>query len=133
PLETENRSLADSISGIIIYGSFDVFITQSSAYEIKVEAGTNVMPYIDTYVSNNTLIIDEKANQFIERTRKRVYVSASFLNNIKLKGSGDVQGSNLNATDAFIELDGSGDINISYSSLTSMVVDLEGSGDITLN
>ena len=131
-LTTEDRSLNDSISGITTYGSFDVIVTQSTDYEIRVEAGEKLLPYISTHVKDNVLIIDEKANKYLNAKPMRVYVSAQHLNNIKLKGSGDVQCSNLLAGTAFVELDGSGDINIGYDSLSSITVDLEGSGDIKL-
>ena len=132
PMQTEDRTLTDSISGIEVYGPFDVFITQSSAYEIRIEAGEKLLPYIDTRVSDNTLIIDERFNQYFKGDGMRVYVSAAYLDNIKLKGSGNVECTSLSAGNAFIELDGSGDVSIDYNSINNLVVDLEGSGDINL-
>ncbi len=133
PMTTEDRVMSDSITAIQVQGSMDVFITQDTSYDVRIEAGEKLMSYISTSLQNNELVIDERANQFIKNDRVRIYVSANNLDKIYLKGSGDVNGSNLIGNHVFVRLDGSGDVNLSYSMLNSMDVDLEGSGDINIS
>ncbi len=133
PITTENRVMSDSITSIQVQGSMDVFITQDTSYDVRVEAGEKLLPYISTTLQSNKLVIDERANQYFKNDRVRVYVSANYLDQIYLKGSGDVSGSNLIGNHVFVRLDGSGDMNLSFSSINSVDVDLEGSGDINVS
>lgn len=61
----EDRVLADSVTSIQANGSFDVYITQDTSYDVRVEAGENVMPYVYTTLSVNELRIGERAHHFI--------------------------------------------------------------------
>lgn len=126
----EDRVLADSVTTIQANGSFDVYITQDTNYDVRVEAGENVMPYIYTSLSGNELRIDERAHHFIRNRTVRVYVSASYIDEIELKGSGDIYGEHLLSNQVFVKLQGSGNIDLDFDLLTTLTANLDGSGDI---
>ena len=131
PVVTEQRVLTDSISAITVNGSMDVIITQDTSYEIEIHANEDVMEYIETDVVNHELIIDEELNHYTNKT-VTIYVSAQYLNDISLKGSGDITGANLVTDHAFISLKGSGDIDLNFYSINDIDIDLKGSGDIKI-
>ena len=56
---TEKRQLV-SFDEIINESSYDVKIIQDSIWEARVEAESNLIPYIRTIVNGNTLIIDTR-------------------------------------------------------------------------
>ena len=55
-ITTENRSVG-GFTGISVGGDFDVEVKIGTSTELKVEADDNIMPYIETIVSGNTLKI----------------------------------------------------------------------------
>ncbi len=128
----EDRVLADSVTSIQANGSFDVYITQDTNYDVRVEAGENVMPYIYTALSNHELRIDERTHHFIRNKTVRVYVSAHYINEIELKGSGDIYGEHLLSNQVFVKLKGSGNIDLDFDLLTTLTTNLDGSGDIDI-
>ena len=132
PIVTEDRVLTDSVTAIHVNGSFDVIITQDTSYDVRIEAGERLMRYIETDLDNNVLTLRERRNHYVVDKTVRVYVSAYYVEEIELNGSGDIYADHLSASGAFVLLAGSGDINLHYDTLTTATVDLKGSGDIRL-
>lgn len=133
-VQTENR-MASNFTGVSSFGSFDVYITQGSAYSIKVEAEDNLLPYIETEAEGGVLKIKTR-NGYSIRTRKdiKVYISAPAYSMLSNFGSGNIisQGK-LNSTSAMdVELTGSGDIRLDVNT-PAISADITGSGVITLN
>jgi len=131
PLTTETRVLTDSVTSIIVKGSIDVFITTDSTYDLRIEAGTNVIPKIETVMDGNQLTVYQRGD-FYSNTNTRVYVSTAYLKEISLDGSGNILGDNLNIDHVFVKLNGSGDIHLDYNTIDNIDIDLQGSGNISI-
>lgn len=127
-LISETRTLDGEYSEIEIDGSIDLYVNQDSD-ELRVEAGENVMPYIETYVQNGKLYIEEESNNYLTRKPRRVYVSVAWLDKIKTKGSGDIEVNEINSDVFSLQMDGSGDNDVSFSEVNEVMLNLEGSGD----
>jgi len=130
-MTTEDRTVG-AFTALEVDGSMDVYITQDSTYEVRVEAGDRLMQYIETEVSGSKLRVFEESNRVVRNRVVRVYVSASYLDRVDLDGSGDISGDDLNGNDVVIELDGSGDIELEYITSNSIEAKLDGSGNIEL-
>ncbi len=130
-LTVENREINDDFTEIHLRGSLDLYVNEDGD-ELRVEAGEKIIEYIETYVQNGVLHIQEESNNFLTSKPRRVYVSAQWLDRLKTDGSGDVDIINLNSEDFNLDTHGSGDVDINFISLQSIDVDLDGSGDIKL-
>jgi hypothetical protein len=132
PVTTELRTVSDTIKTVELRGALDVIITQDTSYQIKVEAGENVISKIETEFSNQNLKVYESDPWNFGNRIARVWISTDYLDEIKLKGSGDITVYNWINPSAYIDLDGSGDIRIDNGVFNFVSIGLEGSGDIKM-
>lgn len=129
---TEKR-IVGSFNGISSESFFDVFIVQDSVEEVIVEAESNLMPYIQTWVSGSTLVLREHDNHCLKTNFPiRITVKVKDLNRIYLTGSGSIMGNTEFTANTFkIELTGSGVIDLDVNAPTIEGV-ISGSGRIDL-
>jgi len=136
-IETQDRHLS-GFSGVVVAGSFDVYITQGSSESVKVVADEDVINKIITEVKDGVLKIYNKNTSsgfnwnWNESNKMKIYVSAKDLNKIVLSGSGDVFFKDgIRTQNLLVSVSGSGDIvgKVDVKNLESTVV---GSGDVTL-
>lgn len=130
---TETRSIGE-FTGVISYGSFDVFIIEDANFSLQVEADENLLDFIDSYIQGGKLILDTR-NDVNLRSRHsiKVIIEMPILQSVKLVGSGDIFCESNNAEEFVIELLGSGNIECSDIFADYIDVQIMGSGDIDLN
>lgn len=124
---TETRQMY-SFNAIESKATFNVYIEQDSIYQVVVEAESNLVPYVQTKVNGNTLIITTNENMR-ENYPINVYVKTPTLNSIELSGSGIVQSDTIVTQNLSVKLSGSGNMNGAVISSMSNLV-LTGSGNI---
>ncbi len=124
---TEARAIS-MFSKVRTSGDFDVQITRGDEFEVLVTAEENILPYIETTVSNNTLLIDIKGIHNVKnRLPMNVFVTLPELTSVKQSGSGSI------VTDFFpgekmeLSLSGSGSISTSVD-VNYVEADISGSG-----
>ena len=112
-------------------GSINVFINKTNAFEVKVEADDNLIPYIVTEVKGNALVVRMKDNVNIRNARKMtVYVSMPKLTALATRGSGSITSeSKFSGDEIVVNTQGSGSINFSFDG-KSAVIATHGSGGI---
>jgi len=120
-------------TGVISRGSFNVYLTESPTYEVKIVADDNLVSHIETTVNNGILTISFKDNINIRNSaRLDIYISAPHIERIDLEGSGNIETTNkLKAKELMLIMNGSGKIVVNDSCETA-TVQLNGSGNITL-
>ena len=114
-------------------GDFEVHITKGNEYDVLVNAEETLQPYIETYVTGNTLHIDvEGWHNLKNRLPMKVYVTVPALTSIKQSGSGYI--STAHFTTGKYELFVSGSGNISTSVDAGIVeAAVSGSGSIIIS
>lgn len=129
---TETRIIG-SFTAISSESFFDVFIVQDSTEEVIVEAESNLMPYIQTWVSGTTLVLREQENHCLKNNFPiRVTVKVKDLSRVYLTGSGNIQGNSEFEANSFkVELTGSGVIDLEVNA-QSVETYISGSGKIDL-
>jgi hypothetical protein len=129
---TEKR-IVGSFNSISSESFFDVYIIQDTVDEITVEAESNLMPYIQSWVSGNTLVLREHDNHCLNNSFPiRVTVRVRELSRVYLTGSGIIQGnSEINSTSFLTELSGSGVIDLDVNAQQVDVL-VSGSGRIDM-
>lgn len=129
---TVTRTTSD-YDGVSAGGSFDVILVKGKEGKITIKGEENIIPYIETEVSGNTLKIKYKRNTNI-RTTKRLTVTVTFesIESVALGGSGNVSSKALiKATDFKVSLGGSGNITVKVDA-DNVKASIGGSGNINL-
>ena len=90
--ETRNTGSFDAIS---VGGSFDVEVKMGDAMSVVVEADDNIMKYIETKVSGNTLKISTEDLHSFSDVHMKVYVTVPVLTAVSASASAEVVGENI--------------------------------------
>ncbi len=115
-------------------GSGDVYIEQGETENLTIETDDNILPWLDTRVKANELVLSMKPGQNINPSRDIVYrLTVKDLNGISLQGSGNFFIETLESNNTKILVSGSGDVLIKGLTATSLSIDLLGSGNITVD
>ena len=133
-LSSEQRSPGD-FDGINSAGSFDVVVSIGAAQTVKIEAEENLLPYIETNVSESTLNIRTKEGYRLNPKRDiKIHVTSPSFSKIKLSGSGNITTDQkiANPTKIELALSGSGDIKVDVDA-PDVIAELAGSGNIRLS
>ncbi|MGY0427280.1 MAG: head GIN domain-containing protein, partial [Polaribacter sp.] len=130
---TINRTTAD-YDGVSIGGSFDVVLVKGKEGNITIQGEENIIPYLETKVSGNTLKIKYKKNTNI-RTTKKLTITVTFMDikSVALGGSGNISSKGLIKNESLkVSLGGSGNITLKVNTNT-IKASIGGSGNIHLN
>jgi hypothetical protein len=123
-----------TFDGVEVTGNLEVHLIQSNQFRVKVESYENLMPYVETFVSNGVLQV--RMSKGFEGGGRETIVSVYAPNvyEINLNGSGYVVTDNYHNFKDYIEvnLQGSGDVTVRGTARTADVT-LYGSGIIRLD
>jgi len=129
---TENRSVS-SFSRVISRGDIVVTVVPDSITGVTVKAESNIIPYVNTTVNGNTVIIDFDNDVNIrEHSDVRVTLHTANAEYLELQGSGSIASGDFGDEAAELYLSGSGTIEASYHT-NSLKASISGSGNIALN
>ncbi|MDD3010734.1 MAG: DUF2807 domain-containing protein [Bacteroidales bacterium] len=130
-LITETRAIS-GFDEVSLEGFMDVEYVQSDYFEVQVEAESNLIPYIETSVRNNTLRIKTYDNRNLRNNYAiLIRVFSPDLAAYSLSGSGDFDCENL-VNDAFeLLISGSGDVNLGIDTY-DLKIKISGSGNAEL-
>ncbi len=109
-------------------GNIDVFVSYDTISTIRVEAGENLIDYIETAVIGNELLVYEAPNNIVNAKPIRVYVTMDSLFNVNLEGSGDLDVNDMNSDYLNVHSIGSGDVNFEIDAV-NINYNCKGSGD----
>jgi hypothetical protein len=91
---TETRK-TDNFDAISVGGSFEVEIKTGDVISVVVEADDNIMKYIETRVTGNTLKINTEDLHNYSDVHMKVYITAPSINSIKASASAEVVANNI--------------------------------------
>lgn len=114
-------------------GSFDIEIINGEEYNVVVYAESNIISYIETYVTNGTLNIDIRGLHNINnRLPMQVIVTTPQMRSIKQSGSGGIIADYFDANEFDLFISGSGSIS---TTIDAAVIDagISGSGNIEIS
>ncbi|MFT4153030.1 head GIN domain-containing protein [Parafilimonas sp.] len=133
-IKTEERNLP-SFDEIKCAGSYNVELTQGNSSTVKIETDENLLPYIETKVNGDELVIrTEEDVNILSFDKVKVYITTNRLERFKLSGSGDIKTTNKFTGGDHLNLDiaGSGSIHFDVNTPT-ISSSISGSGDIYLS
>lgn len=132
---TQSRNGSD-FDRVKTAGSFDLFVSQGSAFSVRVEAEENLQPYIETERKRNTLVIKLRRGVNLRpRAAIKVYVTAPVFRELSIAGSGDIIAESALSSEApmVFEIAGSGNIRATAVDAPSIKVKIAGSGDAEIS
>ena len=116
---------------IEVLGSYDVIFTDGEVGKIKIKAPDNILPLIQTEVSDGLLKIGAEKNRNKVKEPIIIYVPVdSRLKQVVIKGSADIYTEKSLETKALeVDVYGSGDVRLQVD-VSSLALKIDGSGDI---
>lgn len=131
PITTETRNVS-GFTSVSVAGSTNVYITQGAVFKVEVKGYSNLLPYFETKVVNNTLQLGFKQNVNVKNDNTDVYITMPALNGLQLAGSGNISTSGAfnGNTDFNVRIDGSGNIHFGTGSTQNFYSVIAGSGSI---
>lgn len=131
PVVTETRNRG-GFSGVDLRVSGNVYYTQDADYKLEVRAQQNVLDVLETYVSDNKLVIKYENDVHVRRHEDiTIYVSAPDLNSLRVSGSGNITSTGpINANSLEMDVSGSGNIAITDLITNYVEANISGSGNI---
>jgi Putative auto-transporter adhesin, head GIN domain len=130
---TETRKTG-SFNAISVSGSFDVEVKMGDAISVVVEADDNIIKYIETRVSGNTLKIRTEDLHNYSDVHMKVYVTVPSLTAISASASAEVTGENIltNSEKLVFKASSSASIKAEVNA-PEVVTDANSSATITLS
>jgi hypothetical protein len=128
----EIRPFSTNFLEIVSSGSFNVYYAHGDSSSIRIEAESNLIPYIETYLNNRRLEIsfarhfNIRANQDID-----IYVTSPSISKIQLSGSGKIEADSVSGNRLEIDVSGSGNIKSNFYG-DYFKSTISGSGDMNI-
>jgi hypothetical protein len=126
----ETRTI-EGFTGVVSEGEFDVFIVPDHSFSVKLEADENLIQYISTRTSGNTLIVDQGTRKCLRSDNPiRITVYMPEVEYLNLTGSGMITGDNIESEKLRVELTGSGQIDLRELHVGLLDALITGSGEM---
>ena len=127
-IQEKQLSVYDRIE---VLGSYNVIFTDGEVGKIKIKAPDNILPLIQTEVSDGLLRIDTGKSRYRVKEPIIIYVPVdSRLKQVDIKGSADIYSEkNLETKALNVGIYGSGDVRLQVEA-SSLALKIDGSGDI---
>lgn len=131
PVITESRNI-NGFTAVSASGSTNIFITQGPGFKVEVKGYSNLLPFYETKLVNNTLQLGFRQNVNVKNDNTEVFITLPVLNGLQLAGSGNISttGSFTGNTDFLAAIAGSGNINFSTGTAQNFYSTIDGSGNI---
>lgn len=128
---SETRNIT-GFTAVSASGSTNVFITQGALFKVEVKGYANLLPYYETKLVNNELLVGYKNDVNIKNDNTEVFITMPILNGLKLAGSGSINTSGAfnGGTNLTARIAGSGSIHFSSGNTQNFNAGIEGSGNI---
>lgn len=130
---TQEKQLS-AYDRIEVLGSYDVIFTDGEVGKIKIKAPDNILPLIQTEVSDGLLKIGAEKNRYKVKEPIIIYVPVnSRLKQVDIKGSADIYSEkNLETKTLNVGIYGSGDARLAVD-VSSLALEVVGAGDIRVS
>ena len=112
-----------------------LYLIQGTQESLEIEAEDNIMPYVQSRVVNNTLILelDDTVNKSFFTTRPiKYYLTMKDVHGLAISGGGDIETSNITTDTLLTDISGGGNLRIDVLKANSLNVNVSGGGDIDI-
>ncbi len=114
-------------------GTGDIIITQNDSRRLVIEAEDNAMDHIETFVTDDVLVIQRKIDCFKGSSPIKYHVAMDEVKKLSLAGSGNIISTGkIETAKIDLVLSGSGDIKVDMD-VGNLSTTIAGSGDVELS
>lgn len=125
---TESREVS-GFSGVRLDGAGQLTIKQGDTESLSITADDNLLPYLTSEVSGQTLVLGIKSGTRISTSNKIVYqVTAKTLNAIDIEGGAEVDAQGINADSLAVTLKGGATLKVA-GKVSQQSVTFDGGGN----
>ena len=131
---TETRQV-NGFDRVEIKDGGNLYLIQGTQESLEIEAEDNIMPYVQSRVVNNTLILelDDTVNKSFFTTRPiRYYLTMKDVHSLAISGGGDIESKELNTDILLADISGGGNLRIDSLKASTLNVNVSGGGDIDI-
>lgn len=125
--QTQKREIPNFTS-ISTNGAFDIQVVAQKEPSLEIEGDDNILPLVETEVSNNVLHIRSKENYSID-TEITVKISVPNLEGVSVSGAGNLDVTNLKNEKFAIDLNGAPEIRVTGET-KNLEIETNGAGKI---
>lgn len=113
-------------------GSTNIHIMQGSSFKVELRGYSNLLPYYETKLVNNTLQLGYRKDVNVKNDNTELYITMPAITGLSLAGSGNISTSGVFAgvPDFHARVTGSGNIEFSSGTATNFYSTIDGSGNI---
>lgn len=131
PVVTESRNVS-GYTAVSVSGSTNVYISQGANFKVDIKGYSNLLPYFETKLVNNTLHLGFKQNVNVKNDNTEVFITMPALSGLRLAGSGNISTTGVfnGITDFDASVAGSGNIHFSSGTCLRFYSSIAGSGNI---
>lgn len=127
---TEEREVS-GFTAVSLQGIGQLKIDQTGTESLSITADENLLPYIETRVRDNELIISVQENAHFSTITELTYqVTVSAIDSVELSGAGEIEVSHLDTDEWWVNLAGTGSITASGQA-DKQTVEIAGAGAYT--
>ena len=127
-VKTESRNVS-GFQAVSLSGVGNLTIDENGTESLTVEAEDNLLPYIQTEVQGNRLVIGSKDNTNLNPTKPINYrLTVKDLNSIDLSGAGKIDGTGINTPKLAVNVSGAGNMTLAGKA-DSQEINLSGAGN----
>ncbi len=131
-LKTEQRTVS-GIDQVSLEGIGDMTIVQGSEEALTVEADDNVLPYIETEMHGNDLVLKTKDGySFGNHITVRYTLKVKSLSKVSISGAGNATAEKLNVGDLDLSISGAGNMKFAGLQAKNLHANASGSGNYDL-
>jgi len=123
----------DGFSGVKVSSGIDVYLSQGSSFEVKVEADENLHEVILTELEGKMLVVKTERMNIRKAKAKRVHVTLPELTALKISSAGDLVGQTpFDCEDLRISISSAGDLSLEVEAMR-IDLDISSSGDANIS
>lgn len=127
----EEERQVSGFSEVSLTNSATLYIENGDEEALRIEAEDNLLPYLETYVSGDTLVLDTRRGISLHPTQPiKFYLTVKELDSINVSGSGDVFAPDMQGWEIYLKASGSGGIQSGALAANTVNLKTTGSGDI---
>jgi len=123
----ETRELS-GFKQIKLNHSGELVLIQGSKESVVVEVDQDDLEFIETYVSRNVLVLDQKKKYFGRGYDVTYYVTYIDLDKVRINGSGSISADKMDVDEITFGISGSGNIDILDLNTNELDLNISGSG-----
>ena len=132
-VKSETRTVG-AFNGTEVGGNIDLFVTQDSVASVRIETDENLLPYVKTEISGNTLSVYSESGYDLRASKSiNVYVTGPTFEHLEASGASNIVVNNQLTSGTEISLNANGASNIDANVNAPVIAaDLSGASGIKL-